>query len=170
MDILILGTDGQEEFTPITTSAGAADANKVIQTDSTGKVDESILPDGIGADVESCTASEALSAGNLVNIYDNGGTLSCRKADASGGRAKAADGFVKAAVSSGQTASVYRTGTVTGLTGLTVGAEYWLSGTTAGGVQLPPIPTATGYIAQSVGKAKSATELMFVRGTPTVRA
>jgi hypothetical protein len=170
----------------ITSSAGAADAEKIVATaagtgviaDSlmnaattgtgvvvktdgvTGKLDASILPTGVGPDVKVLVASEALSAGNLVNVWDDGGTEKVRKADATA-EGKEANGFVLAGVLLGGNASVYLEGTITGLAGLTRGARYALA-TTAGGVVLATAaPSTAGNVAQVVGVALSATELSF---------
>ncbi|MGX5777505.1 hypothetical protein [Methylorubrum zatmanii] len=73
-------------------------------------------------------ASEALAAGAQVNLWSNGGVLSARNADASAANGgKRSDGFVIGAVSSGASATVYRSGGPnTGLSGLTVSADYYL--------------------------------------------
>ncbi len=165
---IYLGTNGLAEKEAITTSSGATDAGKIIATNSEGVIDESLLPAGIGEEVLSVTASENLSAGNLVNLWNDGGTLKVRKADASGGFSKKCDGFVKDSVSTGQSVNVYFTGKITGLSGLTIGSRYWLSAT-PGGVTTT-IPTTSGYIAQCVGKAISATEIVFEKGEPIERA
>lgn len=166
--VLILGANGVEELIPITQSTGASDADKIFKTDSAGKIDESLLPDGIGSDVKVIVASENLTAGDFVNVFNDGGTVKCRKADASQGFTKQADGYVKANVTSSQNASVYFEGINSGLAGLTIGAKYYLSAT-AGGVTATA-PTTTGHIAQPVGKALSATELSIEIGEPIKRA
>lgn len=158
-----------KEYEPITTSAGAGDAGKSIATGSDGKIDSTLMPLGIGADTRTVITSENLSAGNYVNLYDNAGTLTARKADASGGVAKQCDGFVLAATTSGQNATVYFDGTISGLSGLTIGSRYFLSGTTAG-TATTTAPTTATYICQSIGKALSATELTFEAGEPIIRA
>lgn len=162
---IVNGIQTRETF--IQTTSGAADADKPIATDSGGKLAEAFLPDGIGADIKVAPASEALSAGDLINLFDDSGTLKARKADASGGVAKKADGFVKSAVSSGQNAAVYLSGIITGLTGLTLGVNYYLSGATAGAV-VSTAPTTDNYINQLVGKAISATEICFEKHNPIV--
>jgi hypothetical protein len=48
-------------------SAGAADAGKVVQLDGSGRLDNSVMPVGIGADTKVMMASEALAAGDFVN-------------------------------------------------------------------------------------------------------
>lgn len=169
---LILGSDNHPiEVIPNTTSAGVADANKLVMLDSSGKLDISLLPNGIGADTKIAPASENLSAGDIVNLWNNSGTLKVRKADASGGVAKKAIGFVSSAVTSGQDATVYLDGTISGLSGLTLGTTYALSHSTPGGViALASATTTAGHILQEVGYATSATELLFKYTKPIIRA
>lgn len=165
-----LNTSGQKiQVVPIAVSAGAADANKMVQTDAGGKLDSSLMPSGLGADSRSVVASEALNAGDLVNLFDNGGTINMRKADASQANAAyAADGYVLAAVAAGAAGTCYFDDTISGLSGLTVGATYFLSAT-PGGVTATP-PNTPGQCVQPVGKAVSATELVFERGEPIILA
>jgi hypothetical protein len=146
------------EVTGLTTSTGAPDATKIVQTDSSGKLDITLMPTGIGAETASILASENLSAGNVVEIYNNAGTANVRKADASNGRL--AKGFVLSSVTSGQNATVYLEGTVTGLTGLTAGAKLFLSATTAGAVTSTAPTTASHYV-QQVGFAISTSAFTF---------
>lgn len=175
-----------------TTSAGAADAgklaalnasgvlddtilnatvssapNKLAKLDGSGKLDPTVMPTGIGADTAAITASEALAAGDLVNIYNNAGTANVRKADAST-TGKEAHGFVLAAVSSGATATVYFEGTNTQLTGMTPGVQF-LSATTPGRTAAVA-PTGTGRIVQRVGFAVSATNMNFDGCDPIILA
>jgi len=143
------------------TSAGAADAGKIPALDSSGRLDASMMPAGLGADTQILVASEALSAGNHVNIWSDGGTAKVRLADNSNGRP--ADGYVLAAVAPAANATVYPLdGTNSELAGLTPGAEYWLG--TAGGVTATPLDETdaanANKISQYLGKAKSATELV----------
>lgn len=150
----------------VTSSAGAGDSGKTGLLDASGKWDSSMMPTGIGADTQVIVTSENLSAGNLVNIYNNAGTVTARKADATT-VGKLADGFVLAATTSGQNATVYGVGTNTGVTGL-VGGDVYLD-TTAGGVT-QTAPSGSGNIVQRVGFASAAGELWFQRGTPTALA
>ncbi len=156
------------EIEAITSSAGAGDAGKVPATDSTGRLDTTFLPVGIGADTKALAASENLAAGDLVNIWNDSGTAKARKADASGGAGKRAHGFVLSAVTSGNTATVYMEGTITGLTSLTRGATYFLSGTAGAATTTPP-STST-YIVQEIGTAVSDTEISFEPQQPIVLA
>ncbi len=160
------GTTGIDEVEATTSSAGAGDAGKIVGLDSGGKIDPSMMPSGVTPEVITVVASEALTAGNLVNLYNNAGTLNVRKADAT--NARKAHGFVLANVSSSANATVYTEGVITGLSSLTPGATYWLH-TTAGGTTTT-IPTGSGQIAQEVGFAKSDTELVFSAQVAVTRA
>lgn len=146
-DTLVAGTQ---------TSTGATNANQIPALDSSGHLDVSLLPVGVGPDVAVIVASEALSAGNYVNIYSNAGVVNCRKADNSNDRP--AMGYVIASVASAASATVYFEGGNSNLTGLTIGARYYLG--TAG------VPTATApstgggaLISQFVGIAVSTTTI-----------
>jgi len=147
----------QQLVAGITSSAGAGDADKLSATDSSGKLDSTFLPVGVGADTVSVEASENLAAGDFVNIHDSTGAK-VRKADASNTRP--AHGFVLASVTSGQNATVYLSGRNTGLSGLTIGARYHLSAATAG-TAVSTAPSASGNISQYLGTADSATSLQF---------
>jgi hypothetical protein len=147
----------------LVTSVGAGDAGKIIALDGAGKLDVSVLPSGIGAATVTVPSSENLAAGDFVNLYNNGGTMNARKADANANRR--AHGFVLANVTSPANATVYYGDVNNQLTGLTVGSEYFLS-ETAGGV-VTPAPTTSGSIVQRLGVAQSATELVVdIEETP----
>jgi len=142
---------------------GEASANRIASLDGSGKFPISMMPSGIGAETKVLPASEALSSGDLLNIFDDTGTTKVRKAD--GTSYKPADGFTLAAVESGANATVYLDGVNTGVTSLTGGTEYYLS-KTAGGVTTDVSGYTTGNIVQFVGKATAAGELNFERGEP----
>lgn len=145
------------EKAAIQSSAGAGDVGKIPALDAGGRLDVTMMPTGIGADTAVITASEALSAGDLVNIYDVGaGVFGVRKADGST-TGKQADGFVLAAVSAAAAATVYFEGTNDQVTGLAPGVRY-LSATTAG-ASTSTAPSGAGKIVQQVGVATSATSL-----------
>jgi hypothetical protein len=148
-------------------STGATEAGKIVALDGSGKLDVSTLPTGIGATTKVAATTENLSAGNLVNLFNDGGTIKARKADASNGRR--AHGFVLTGVTSPNNATVYLDGTITGLTGLTPGAPYYLSGATAGAATATAPTTAT-YISQEIGIALSATEINFEEQQPITLA
>lgn len=133
-------------------SAGAANAGEVVALDSTGKIDVSVLPVGVGPDVKLLEASEDLLAGQYVNIFDVSGTPKVRLADASNGRD--AHGFVKEAYLSGAIATVYFEGPNDDLSSLIVGGRCYLN--TAGTVTQSPRSTG---IHQFLGIAVTATEI-----------
>lgn len=139
-------------------SAGAGDAGKLVKLNGSGKIDETMLPGEIGSEARTIEASENLAAGDLVNIHNSGGAR-VRKADATSA-GKEAHGFVLAAVTSGQDATVYpEENVIDDLDGLTPGARYFLS-TTAGAVT-DTAPSSSGNVAQEIGVALSATEMLF---------
>lgn len=143
----------------ITSSAGITDANKILATDATGKLSASFLPPGIDLSVETIIASEDLAAGDYVNIWDDAGDRSVRKADAA--TAKSAHGYVLAAVTTGDDATVYITGLNDQLSGFTPGAKLYLSATTPGTATATPPAETSGYINQVLGVAASATSSRF---------
>ena len=161
---LVNGQLAQKEASA--TSTGASDAGKIPALAGDGRLDPSVMPTGVGADLTVRPATEALAAGDLVNLYDASGTPSARKADASNGRR--AHGFVKDAVTSGANASVYLEGTISGKTGLTAGAPAYLAAT-AGALTATP-PATAGQIVQEVGVAISATEVTFEPQSPITLA
>lgn len=150
----------------VQTSTGASDAGKIPALDATGKFDVTMMPVGIAAETDTATASEALSAGDFVNLYAATG-FKVRKADASVA-GKYANGFVLAAVSNGAVATVYRISQLNNQrTGMTPGAMQYLSVTTPGAAQ-ETVPTVDGQVIQSLGIASSATSLIFAPSTPVV--
>lgn len=111
-----------------------------------------------GAAPTMLTADEAIAAGDFVNIHASSGAK-IRKADASDDT-RPADAFAPAAIAGAASGTVLMPGQVlTGLAGLTPGADYWLSETA--GLITATQPTTTGNLVQKVGKALSATELFF---------
>lgn len=147
-------------------SAGAANAGDIPALDDTGRIHSSMMPVGIGADTAQIDASEALSAGDYINIWNDGAAFKVRKADATT-TGKHAHGFVLDAVSSGNPATVYFEGTNTGVTGQTPG-DVFLS--TTPGLGTATAPTGSGNVLQRVGYATSATAVNFDAGTPITRA
>lgn len=144
-------------------NVGAADAGTIVARGPTGKIDLTDLPTGVGPDTASIAASEALAAGDLVNVWFNAGAAAVRKADGSTA-GKEAQGFVLAAVASGAQALVYFEGNNTQVTGLT-GGNLFLSVTVPGKTQATA-PTSTGQVAQIVGFATSATSMNFQSRAP----
>ena len=148
-----------------TSSAGAGDTGKLVALDGSGRIDLTMMPVGITADVAALTTSEALSAGDFVNIWSSTGAKA-RKADATAA-GKEAHGYVLSAAASGAVATVYLEGTNTSVTGQTPGPVF-LS-ITAGGAT-STAPSAAGNAVQRIGVAVSATAISFEGGVPIVLA
>lgn len=177
----------------LVTSAGTADAGKIIATNTSGYVDDTIMnasttggatkpsvipktkvdgtldetffPAGIGRDTQVIPASEALSGGDAVNKWVDSGVTKVRLAEQNG---KPADGFVVVPVSSGADATVLTAGANTAVTGLTPG-EIYLSATPGKYTSTPPAE-GSGMVLQELGFANSATNLDFRRGVPVTMA
>lgn len=134
-------------------SAGAANAGDIVALDSSGLIDPSMLPTTSAKSIE---VGEAVSAGDFVEIYDDGGTTKIRPADNSNGRE--ANGYVTSSGAVAANVNVFFDGANTNLSGLTPGARYYLS--TAGDVTATPLDPATQTgLHQFLGVASSATEL-----------
>ena len=147
-------------------TGGGGNANKIPSLDAAGLLDVTMMPSGIGPDTAVVLTSEVLSAGNLVNVYNNAGTANVRKADATVA-GKEANGFVLAAFGSGVSATVYFEGPNTQMSALTPGQNFLA--TTAGGATVT-VPSAAGNVVQRVGIALSATILNFEAQPPIVLA
>jgi hypothetical protein len=153
-----------------TASTGVTDAGKVPALDATGRLDITMMPVGVGSEALTVTASETITAPALVNIWNDGGVLKARYADASAASAgKRAVGYVTSTINSGASGTVFFEGRITGLSALTPGAVYFLSGTTPG-APTATAPTTSGHCVQEIGVALSATEITFEPQTPVVRA
>ena len=152
----------------ITSSGGAGDSGKIPALDTAGRLSTTMMPTGVGAETITATASEALTAGNFVNVYNNAGTPNVRKSDATTA-GKEANGFVLAGVSSGASATVYMSGLNTQLTGLTVG-RYVISTTPGAVVAIASAPATAGNVVQEIGAAISATTISFKPQEPVTLA
>lgn len=150
----VAGTVTQKRATQ--TSAGAPNAGDVVGLGDDGYLDVTLFPTGIGPDTAIIQASEALTAGDYVNIWNSAGNFRVRKADASSA-GKHAHGFVKANVSSGANATVFSRDKNTGLTGVTPG-DHFLSATVPGGFTATA-PSGAGQVVQRLGVGVSATEI-----------
>lgn len=147
------------------TGGTAAQNGKIVALDTSGKLDSSLMPVGLGADVFATTAGEALSAGDFVYITATG---TARKAVASAG-GNPAVGFVLAAAANAASVTVYFEGSNTALTGLSVGSRYYLSDSAAGGVTATAVSGA-GKLHQYLGRAYSATAITTEISDHIVRA
>jgi len=150
-------TNSLKEVEGSVTSAGSGNAGEVIALDADGKIDDTLLPESVGAETVVAPSSEALAQNDAVNLFDDAGDLKVRKATAAD-NTKPAMGYVKAAVNMGANATVYTDGYQPG-TALTKGSKYFLS-ESAGLVTATP-PTSSGAIVQAVGVAVSATQIKF---------
>ncbi|AOU99862.1 MULTISPECIES: hypothetical protein [Delftia] len=153
------------EVLGIQTSAGAANAGDIVALDDSGRIDNSMMPVGIGADTAVIAASEALAAGDWVNVWNSTGAK-VRKADATTS-GKEAHGFVLAAVTSGANATVYFEGTNTQVTAQTPGPVFLQTTAGTGGATAP---SASGNVVQRLGVAVSTTAVNFEGGVPVVLA
>jgi hypothetical protein len=163
-----LATGAEKLQEALVTSTGATDAGKIPALDSGGKLDQSLMPAGIGAELIVAPSSESLGAGDFCNLWNDDGTLKVRLADADNGRP--AHGFVLAAVTSPANASVYPLGeTNDELSGLTIGSVYYL-GKTAGAVVTDISAYGNGDIVQRIGLAISTTAILTEPNTPATIA
>lgn len=149
----------------VQTSAGAGNAGDIVALDDSGRIDNSMMPVGIGADTATIDASENLAAGDWVNVWNSSGAK-VRKADATTA-GKDAHGFVLSAVTSGNPATVYFEGTNTQVSGQTPGPVYLQTTAGTGG---STIPSASGNVVQQIGVAVSATAVNFERSSPVTLA
>ena len=150
----------------VQSSAGAANAGDIVSLDDSGRIDATMMPVGIGADTALVQASEALAAGDWVNIWADAGAFRVRKADATTA-GKDTHGFVLAAVASGNNATVYFEGTNTQVTGQVPGNVFLQTVAGTGGAT---VPSAAGNVVQQIGVAVSATAVNFERGVPVTLA
>lgn len=148
---------GYKELEGLQTSAGSGDQGKIPALNTAGKIDITMMPSGVGTPTQSMTAGESLSAGDFVYI-NTSDSNKIYKADADAA-AKAAVGYVLAAATTNNPVTVYFEGINDQLSGLTLGARYYLSAT-AGGVTSTK-PSTAGQIVQYVGIAISTSALAF---------
>lgn len=138
-------------------STGVAEAGDVVALDASGKLDASVLPVGVGPDVKIVEASEALTAGDYVNIFDNAGTPNVRLADNSNGRE--AHGYVLASFAITENAQVFFEGPNTAASSALAGQRAYLG--TAGDIITTPLDpaTQTGNIHQLLGSYVDVNEI-----------
>lgn len=152
-------TDGEETLESfITSSGGSGDSGKGIGANSSGKLDSTFLPSGVGRQAHMFEASEALTQGDFVNVFLDSGTMKVRKADNSNDRE--CFGWVEENVASGSNASVFSTGANPHAPSGTLGAIAYLG--TAGGVIETPLDedTTTGKTHQALGYYGTTTEII----------
>ncbi len=144
-----------------TVSAGAATGNTIVATTASGQFDASVIPTSVSGNVvRNENAASAISASTLVNFGGSG----VRPADSTSGYP--ANGFALAAISSGASGPINLIGILSGLSGLTEGADYYL-GTNGAAILAAALPTASGSLIQHIGVAVSTTEINFEYSEPT---
>lgn len=147
------GREAMKEATVVST--GPAKAGEIIALDSSDRIDVTVLPVGVGPDVATLLTTEALNAGDYVNIFNDVGVPKVRKADATNDRP--AHGFVKDPFALSSNAVVFFEGPNDDRSGLTPGARYYLS--SGGGVTSTPPSLPTSVIHQFLGIAVNATTI-----------
>jgi hypothetical protein len=115
----------------------------------------------------SIIAGEALAINDVVYIKSSDSRAYKARADAEG-TMSAIGVAIQAATAAGETISVQLTNVLSGFTGLTPAAVYFVSSVTAGAISTS-IPSGVGSVVQSIGKALTATELLITPGTPIKR-
>jgi hypothetical protein len=105
----------------------------------------------------------AVSVGDAVYIW---GTNEVRRAQADSSSSGPVIGFVASKPSS-TTCRVITSGPISGFVGLTAGAKYYLSHTTAGAITATPTATV-GQVVQKVGIAMNSTTLFIQIDVPMV--
>jgi len=145
--------------TTIQESAGAGDADKIPATGADGKLDLTFLPDAIQPISHSGTFGGTVAAGKF--IFADSADAYKIKAATNTGVATKAGGFVMAGGAADDPATYYSGGKVTGLTGITANAKYYLD--TAGGYTTTA-PTAAGSIVQVVAIGIDSTSLEITIG------
>lgn len=160
-------TNRKKQFAAAASSSGSADSNRLIKTNSAGVIDTTLLPTGIGSQSKTVETSEALSAGDYVNIFDVGGDARVRRADATTSGTEAI-GFVLDNFAAGADATVFFEGTNTALSGLTPGQTLFLS--TVPGAASPVAPAVPGSVVQIVGKACGVDAAIFIEDDGVCRS
>lgn len=143
-------------------NAATSGPDVVLKTGPTGRIGMEVLPVGIGLDTGVLEVSEALTSGDVINIFVDGSTFKIRRASASNNRP--ADGYVEENYAQGEQGRFYREGSNAQVTGLT-SPKVFLSATPGKATSTPP--TGSGVIQQPIGEASSATAFFFRRGKPT---
>lgn len=124
-------------------SAGVADAGKIVALNASGQIDNTMLP---SSSLDSAIASEAISAGDAVNVWDNVGTRNVRKADNTNGRR--CDGFAATSAAASASCTFDTDGGRTAVTGVVLASTYYLGA--AGAIVTTPT-TTVGHQLQKVG-------------------
>lgn len=153
-----IGGDGAPTVETGASAGGAPDANKIPKLDAGGRLPFAMMPAGVNNEAGTATASEAIAAGALINLYNASGALAMRNADNTTA-GKEAHGFVLAAVANAAQGTYFLPGSIdTSVSSRTIGARQFLG---AGGAMTEAVPTASGSVVQIVGVATGATSVVF---------
>jgi len=139
----------------------------LVINDTTGDIEELQSGDSIAdpsPDTKSFTSGEALAIRDVVYVS---AADEVSKADSDALGTMPAIGIATEAVGSGLPVVVQMDGVVPGFTGLTPGANQYVSGTAGLLTETPP--SGTGKVVHRVGYALSATELKIEFGPPMER-
>lgn len=152
---VVAGSIGPTQLANTTVTPGTY-TTADITVDADGRITAAASGSGTG---ETYTAGETIAARDILYTSASGTVM---KADATA-LGKAAQAVTQAAITNAATGPVFFTGKrITGFSGLTANARYFLSNTTPGGIALYSALTYTnGHIIQCVGVAESPTVLRF---------
>lgn len=131
-----------------------------VFTAAMNKIQTLLLTVGNTAPGATILASEALTAGDFVNVFNNFGAFNVRRATA-GVSTKQATGYVLANVAVNGAAIVYFQGVNNMVTGQVSGDVYLQAALGQAGVTPP---SASGNIVQNIGVATSSTSIIFQAG------
>lgn len=150
------------------TDGGIGNAGGIPALDQNGRLTPAMMPAGFGADADTITAFEALTAGDFVSIYDSGaGVPKVRKAVATGIGFEA-KGYVVANVAANGQATIMFDDNNTAVTSAPIG-DVFLSKDVPGGFTTTP-PTGLGVISQCLGVAVAANVIHVSIERPTILA
>ena len=163
---VIAGTDASRIVTPATLQGRIGANSGIAPLDSGGKVPTANLPSMGGEVTISVPASESLATGDMVNLWTDSGTVKARKASCtiSNDIVKECHGFAESAVTSGNTATVKISGTMTPTIiggSLSPGALCYVHNETFAGYVTHSAQTTQGYYNQIVGLAITSTTMLF---------
>lgn len=143
-----------------TSSAGAADEGRVVALGTGGVLDDTMLPTGIGPEVQVAVAGELLADNDLVYFYDDAGTTKAAKASADVG-GNAAHGIILVGAALGGNVTVYMSPIKVpdmlddAGNSVAAGARTFLSATVPGKVTTTPV-TGPNKLHQRVGRGLGA--------------
>ena len=146
-------SNGLVEKAPAATG-GSGSENRIPVLNSSGRLDQTMMPEGVASEQKIGNAFETITAKDLV-YFKSDGTVA-KASNASGGHY--AQGWANNGGTAGQPITVNFESTISGLSGLTPDAVCYLG---AAGAITQTIITGANTLYQEVGLAISATELNF---------